>query len=83
MDAAKEQALLEAERLEQVLMLILDHLSHETQVLELRNRIATQAQTEMSKEQRDISCASKCGPSRTNSARTRRKRPRFQPSGSA
>jgi len=53
MDAPKEQALLEADRLEQVLRLILDHLTHETQVLELRNQIASQAQTEMSREQRD------------------------------
>jgi ATP-dependent Lon protease len=53
LDVAKEQAILEAESLEQVLRLVLDHLTHETQVLELRNQIASRAQTEMSKEQRD------------------------------
>ena len=53
LDVLKEQALLEAESPETVLQLIHDYLSHEMQVLELRNQIASKAQTEMSKEQRD------------------------------
>jgi len=53
LDALKEQALLEAESPETALSLILDHLNHEMQVLELRNQIASKAQAEMSKDQRD------------------------------
>jgi ATP-dependent Lon protease len=53
LDVLKEQALLEAESPETALTLILDHLSHEIQVLELRNQIASKAQAEMTKEQRD------------------------------
>lgn len=53
LDMEKEQKLLEANKLEDVLRLILDYLSHEVQVLELRNQIATKAQTEMTREQRD------------------------------
>ena len=49
LDVLKEQALLEAESTDTVaLQLILDHLTHEVQVLELRNQIASKAQTEMS-----------------------------------
>ena len=53
LDVLKEQALLEAESPEVALQLILDHLTHETRVLELRNQIASKAQQEISKEQRD------------------------------
>jgi ATP-dependent Lon protease len=53
LDVIKEQALLEAESPEVALQLILDHLIHETRVLELRNQIASKAQAEISKEQRD------------------------------
>ncbi len=53
LDMQKEQALLEADRIEDVLRLVLDFLSHEAQVLELRNQIASRAQTEISREQRD------------------------------
>ncbi len=52
LDVAKEQALLEAATRHEGLRLIHDYLAHEVQVLELRRRIADQAQTEMSKEQR-------------------------------
>ena len=52
LDVAKEQALLEAPTRHEGLRLIHDYLAHEVQVLELRRRIADQAQTEMSKEQR-------------------------------
>ena len=53
LDVAKEQAILEANQLEQVQQLLLDSLAHEAQILELRNQITSRAQTEMSKEQRD------------------------------
>jgi ATP-dependent Lon protease len=53
LDVIKEQALLEAESPEVALQLILDHLMHESRVLELRNQIASKAQAEISKEQRD------------------------------
>ncbi len=52
LDVKKEQALLEAPTRLEALRLIHDYLQHEVQVLELRRRIATQAQSEMSKEQR-------------------------------
>jgi ATP-dependent Lon protease len=53
LDVIKEQALLEAESAEVALQLILDNLMHESRVLELRNQIASKAQAEMNKEQRD------------------------------
>ncbi len=53
LDVAKEQALLEAATVPDALRLVHGYLSHEVQVLELRQQIASQAQTEMSKEQRD------------------------------
>jgi ATP-dependent Lon protease len=53
LDVIKEQALLEAESPEVALALILDHLSHEMRVLELRNQVASKAQQEMTKEQRE------------------------------
>ena len=53
MEAAKEQALLEANTQAEALRLMHEFLSHEVQVQELRHKIASRAQTEMSKEQRD------------------------------
>src|SRR5205823_7895157 len=53
LDTAKEQALLEARTRHEALSLLHGYLLHEVQVLELRQKIATQAQSEMSKEQRD------------------------------
>jgi ATP-dependent Lon protease len=53
LDVAKEQALLEAATRGQALQLIHGYLSHELQVLELRQKITSQAQTEMGKEQRN------------------------------
>ncbi|MBM4071870.1 MAG: endopeptidase La [Planctomycetes bacterium] len=53
LDVAKEQALLEAGSRLEALQRLNDFLAHETQVLELRQKIASRAQTEMSKEQRD------------------------------
>jgi ATP-dependent Lon protease len=53
LDVAREQALLETPSVAEALRLLHGYLSHEVQVLELRNKITTQAQTEMGKEQRD------------------------------
>jgi ATP-dependent Lon protease len=53
LEVQKEQDLLEAPTRAAALRLLHGYLSHELQVLELRNKIASQAQTEMSKEQRD------------------------------
>ncbi len=49
----KEQALLEAQTVSDALRLMHTYLAHEAQVLELRSKIASAAQTEMSKEQRE------------------------------
>jgi len=53
LDLPKEQALLEAPTRLEALRLFHGFLAHEVQVLELRNKINTQAQTEMGKEQRE------------------------------
>jgi ATP-dependent Lon protease len=53
LDVAKEQALLEAASVADALRLMHSYLSFELQVLELRHEIASQAQSEMSKEQRE------------------------------
>ncbi|MBI5506559.1 MAG: endopeptidase La [Deltaproteobacteria bacterium] len=47
------QSLLEAATRAEALRLLLTHLSHEVQVWEVRNEIATSAQSEMSREQRE------------------------------
>lgn len=52
LDVAKEQSLLEAPTRLRALQLIHEYLTHEVQILELRQKIASQAQTEMSREQR-------------------------------
>ncbi|VTS01004.1 endopeptidase La [Tuwongella immobilis] len=49
----KEQSLLEAASQKDALALLHSYLSHELQVLQLRQKIAAQAQSEMSREQRD------------------------------
>jgi ATP-dependent Lon protease len=49
----KEQALLAATKVGDALRIMHEHLAHEVQVLELRQQIASQAATEMSKQQRD------------------------------
>jgi len=49
----KEQALLEVQSCTDGLRLLHTYLSHELQVLELRTKIADEARTEMSKEQRE------------------------------
>ncbi|MBV8898351.1 MAG: LON peptidase substrate-binding domain-containing protein, partial [Acidobacteriaceae bacterium] len=53
LDVAREQKLLEAETRVDALRLIHSFLSHELQVLELRQKIASNARDEMSKEQRE------------------------------
>ncbi len=53
LEVAKEQALLEAPTRLEALRLLHTYLTHEVQVLELRQQINTQAQSEMSKQQRD------------------------------
>jgi len=52
-EAAKGQALLEAPTRADALRLTHGYLMHEVQVLELKNKINTEARSEMSKEQRD------------------------------
>ena len=53
LDADKSQSLLEAPTRVEALRKLHSYLTHEVQVLELRNKINTEARTEMSKEQRD------------------------------
>ncbi len=53
LDVNKAQALLEAPTRLEALRLTHSFLSHEVQVLELRNKIATEARSEMGKEQRE------------------------------
>ncbi len=52
-EVQKEQALLEAPTRVEALRLVYGYLSHEVQVLELRTKIASEAQNEMSREQRE------------------------------
>ncbi len=54
LDVAKEQALLEAPTRLEALRLLHGYLTHEVQVLEVRQQITSQAQTEMTKQQRDF-----------------------------
>ena len=49
----KEQALLASSSVEKSLRIVHEYLTHEVQVLELRHKIASQAATEMSKQQRE------------------------------
>jgi len=53
LEVQKEQAILEAPTRLEALRLLHGYLAHEVQVLELRHKITTQAQTEMGKEQRE------------------------------
>ena len=53
LDVDKQQGLLEAENLGDALRLAVKHLSHEIQVLEMRQKIVNEAQTEINKEQRE------------------------------
>ncbi len=53
LEVAKEQALLEAPTRAEALRLMHGYLSHEVQVLELRKKINTQAESELTKQQRE------------------------------
>ena len=53
MDSSEEQKLLEGETAIQTCRLMHQHLTHELQVLELRSKIAKDAQSEIGKEQRE------------------------------
>ncbi len=53
LDVAREQALLEAPTRAEALRLLHGYLGHEIQVLELRKKISTAAETEMTKQQRE------------------------------
>lgn len=53
LDVEKEQSLLEAQTVQDALRLMHTHLSYELQVAELRSKIASAAQNEMGKEQRE------------------------------
>jgi ATP-dependent Lon protease len=53
LEAEKSQSLLEAPTRLEALRMMHRYLAHEVQVLELRNKINTEARTEMTKEQRD------------------------------
>ncbi len=53
LEVSKEQAILEASTRREALRLLHESMTHEIQVLELRQQIASQAQSEMSREQRD------------------------------
>ncbi len=53
LELAKEQALLEATSVEDMLSLLHTYLTHELTVLELRSQIADQARSEVNREQRE------------------------------
>ncbi len=52
-DPEKQQALLEAQTVAEALRMMHAHVAHELEVLELRNKIANEAQSEMTREQRE------------------------------
>jgi ATP-dependent Lon protease len=53
LDAEKAEELLESPSRAEALRMLHKHLTHEVQVLELRNKITSEARSEMNKEQRD------------------------------
>jgi ATP-dependent Lon protease len=53
LDVAKEQALLESTTRHEALTLLHSYLTHEIQVLELRRKISSKVESEMSKQQRE------------------------------
>ena len=53
LDVPKEQALLEVESRAEALRMLHGYLTHELQVLELRQKISSQAQNEMGREQKE------------------------------
>jgi len=75
LDVQKEQALLEAATRMQALQLLHGYLTHEVQVLELRAKIASKAQTEMRRSSAITCSGSRCVPSRTSWAKPAPKKP--------
>ncbi len=53
LELAKEQSLLEAQTRSEALRLMHTYLAHEVQVLELRSKIASETQSEMTRQQRE------------------------------
>jgi len=53
LDVAREQAVLEAPTRLQALRLVHEYMTHEAQVLEVRQKIASEANSEMTKQQRE------------------------------
>ena len=53
LDIDKEQSLLEANSTLSVLRMLLNYMAHEVEVLELRNKITSHAQTEMNRQQKE------------------------------
>ncbi|HEY6187987.1 MAG TPA: endopeptidase La [Pyrinomonadaceae bacterium] len=49
----QEQKMLEAETVDELILLAHNYLSHELEIMQLRSKIASEAQTEMDKAQRD------------------------------
>jgi ATP-dependent Lon protease len=49
----QEQKMLEAKTVDELVLLAHNYLSHELEIMQIRSRIATEAQTEMDKAQRD------------------------------
>ena len=77
LDAAKEQALLETPTRVEGLRMVMGWLSHEVDVLELRNKIANEARTEMTQgAEASTFCASRSAPLSRSWARVARSRPR-------
>jgi ATP-dependent Lon protease len=53
LDIEREQSLLEANSTLSVLRMLLNYMAHEVEVLELRNKITSHAQTEMNRQQKE------------------------------
>ena len=53
LDFEKAQSILEAETVVEALRILYGHMAHEVEVLELRHKIASHAQTEMTRQQRE------------------------------
>ena len=76
LDMAKEQQLLEAETRVDALRLIHSYLSHELQVLELRQKIASTRATRCRRSSASTCCGSSCARSSRSWARRMRTRPK-------
>ena len=76
MPADEKQKLLEADTLLAKLGMVSQALAREIALLEVKGKIESQAQQEMSDAQRQFTCASSSRPSRTSSARAKATRSR-------